>query len=385
VAALDEAARLRLAQRLFRERDLQAGALDEQGDRDTAGQPQGVHHELEDQVLAPDLAAFLDGTAFARSLEVLLGLLPTGAARHAIRKAEVVAEAPVVEIVAALAPGLRPGRGLVVNIAGPRERRGDRFLHRGGGIVVGQRRRVPEEVRVRLDREVVEGQVRHARRDRRGDIRARLVRGLARQRVHQVEVDVVEVLARDLDRAPRLGLVVDAPQRRQVPGIEALDSDREARHAGVAIAAELLRLEGPRIRFQRDLAVGVQGEPGAERRDQRPDRLGGKQAGRAAAEEYARDWPPPDLGQRLLEVAHQSVHVRVFGNVPPHLVGIEVAIRALPDAPRYVNVERKGREVLQAHPHRRHRHDGGRGAHTPSFSFASSLRIALPRWLTRFF
>src|SRR5690349_2404581 len=106
--AHDEPTRLGVAQRLFRDRDLQAGALGEQADGEPVGQAQGVHHEFEHEVPALDLVRLLYRPAFAHALEVLLGLLPARAARHALGKAqlavrartdaEVVPEAPIVEI-----------------------------------------------------------------------------------------------------------------------------------------------------------------------------------------------------------------------------------------------------------------------------------------------
>ena len=72
------------------------------------------------------------------------------------------------------------------------------------------------------------------RAERRGcaQIRLGLGKRLLRQRVHEVEVHVVEVLARDFDRASGLGIVVYASERPQVPGIEALYADGKTVHAG---------------------------------------------------------------------------------------------------------------------------------------------------------
>src|SRR5882672_8006499 len=164
---------------------------------------------------------------------------------------------------------------------------------------------MPVEVRVRLDRQVVERQVRDTGIDRCVDVGARFIQGLAGQRVHQIEIDVVEVFARDIDRTPGFAAVVDAAERLEMPWIEALDADGETCHARVAVAAEFFRLEGSGIRLQGDLAVRGEGETRTERRYQGVDRRGGEKTGRAAAEEDAPDSPPPHFGQRLLEVAHQ--------------------------------------------------------------------------------
>ena len=87
--------------------------------------------------------------------------------------AEVVAELPVVEVVPALAPGLRVRRGLVVHVAGGGERRVDRVLDVGRRVLVGQRRRMAVEQRVGLERQLVERQVRRRERERRREVGAR--------------------------------------------------------------------------------------------------------------------------------------------------------------------------------------------------------------------
>src|SRR5712691_1758600 len=139
VVADDQPARLGLSQRLFRGRDLQARALDERADRKALGQAQRVHHELEHEISAFDVMALLDRAALGDALEIFLGLLPAHGPGDAIAKAyfavgaradaEVIAEAPVVEIVAAFASRPRPGRGLVVGIAALFQRRDYHVLH----------------------------------------------------------------------------------------------------------------------------------------------------------------------------------------------------------------------------------------------------------------
>ena len=60
---------------------------------------------------------------------------------------------------------------------------------------------------------MVEGQMRHAGRQRGFGIGARLGERLLGQRDHEVEIDVVEMLLCDIDRAPRFAVVVDASER----------------------------------------------------------------------------------------------------------------------------------------------------------------------------
>ena len=87
------------------------------------------------------------------------------------------------------------------------------------------------------------------------DVGERRVERLPGQAVHEVEVDVVEVLLRDPDRAPRLVRVVDAAQRLEVRIVEALDADGQPVDPRGTEVAELLRLERARIRLQRDLRI----------------------------------------------------------------------------------------------------------------------------------
>ena len=170
------------------------------------------------------------------------------------------------------------------------------------------------------------------------------------QRVHQVEVEVVEARVRDLDRAPRLAVVVDPAERLQVRRIEALDADRQPVHAGGAEVAELLGLERPGVRLERDLGVGRELEPRAERGEQPVDRRGGEQARRPAAEEDRVHPPAPHRRQRALEVGDQRVDVRALGQRLAQLVRVEVAVRALPHAPRHVHVERERGQRGKAEP-----------------------------------
>ena len=160
------------------------GALGEEREREALGEAQRVHRELEGQVARPDLVRLLDGVAGERAVLVGLRLPVARLAHHAVgirelgvragAHAEVVAEAPVVEVVARAAPRPREGGGLVVLVA----RRAQRLPRCASCIaaalvVVGQRRRVAVEDRVGLEREVVGRQVRRAEaRWRRGCRRA---------------------------------------------------------------------------------------------------------------------------------------------------------------------------------------------------------------------
>jgi hypothetical protein len=228
-----------------------------------------------------------------------------------------------------------------------------------------------------------------------------LFQRLAGQREHQVEVEVVEVGVRDLDRLLRLVLVVDAAQRLQMPAVEALDADRQAVDAAGAVGLELLGLEGAGIGFHRDLGVDLQRQQRAHVGQQAVQRCRRHQAGRAAADEHRVDLAAPDQRQRLFEVGAQRVQVGLLRHRAVRFVRIEIAVRALAHAPGPVDVQRQrrqrrqvqrtGLQVLQG--------GGGRisrrgircwdavadGFDRDHFSFSTRARMAWPRWEMAFF
>ena len=336
----------------------QAGALDEQRHLEACDQSQRVHHEFETPVPGRNRMLFLYGRAGGGLLQVFARLLVAHLAQDAIgeRKlgmragayAEVVAEAPVIEVVPALAARSGEGRGLVVEVAGVSEPLIDHVLHVGGEFRVRQRRRMAVKEGVGFQREVVGRKVGGAEAQRRIDVLLSLLQRLLRQGVHQVEVDIVEMRLRNADRAARLFATVNAAQRLQLRGIEALDADREAVDAASAVIAKLGRFERAWIGFQRDFRIGGEIEPGAERRQQFLDRARGEQARRAAAEKYRIHAPAPDLRQGKFQVGDQRAHVVLLRRLAPDLVRIEVAVRALFYAPGNMHIERQRRQRLQA-------------------------------------
>ncbi len=192
--------------------------------------------------------------------------------------------------------------------------------------------------------------MRRACGERRLHVAIRVLRRLLRQRVHQIEVEVLEVRVRDLHRAVRLAFVVDAAERGKMLRVEALDPDRETVHARRPEVAELVGLERAGVRLERDLGVGLERQARADRGEQAVDRACGEQARRAAAEEDRMHAPPPHARERRLEVGDQSVDVVVLGERVARLMRIEVAVRALADAPGQVNVEGERRQRREGEP-----------------------------------
>jgi hypothetical protein len=137
--------------------------------------------------------------------------------------------------------------------------------------------------------------------------------GLPGQRVHQVDVEGVEGRRRLGDRRARLRAVVHAADAREHRVVEALHADRQPRHAGAAVGAETLALEGAGVGLQRDLAAGLERQPRADVGQQAVDGRRREQAGRAAADEDAVPRAAPDQRQRGLEVGAQRVQVARLG------------------------------------------------------------------------
>ena len=129
------------------------------------------------------------------------------------------------------------------------------------------------------------------------DLGLQLRRRLARQGVHQVEIEIVEQSGRDVDRLACLVAVMDAPQCLQMCIVKTLDADGEAIDAAVTIGRELLHLEGTGVGFQGDFGIGLQAAPGADLRHQSVETLGRQQAWRATAKEDRVDAPAPDQRQ----------------------------------------------------------------------------------------
>ncbi len=198
------------------------------------------------------------------------------------------------------------------------------------------------ERRVGFEREVVSRQVRRPERQRSLEIGQRLGQRLPRQRVHQVEIEGIEMGGGKLGRAARFGIVVDAPQRLEMARVEALDAERDARHARFAETGELARLHRTGIGLQGDFRARYQLRQRAHAGQDAVDPRRRKQAGGAAPEKYRMDPAPPDVGQRAFQVKQQRVDVGGLGDALRR-VRIEIAIRALLHAPRQVDVERQRR------------------------------------------
>jgi hypothetical protein len=227
--------------------------------------------------------------------------------------AEVVAELPVVEVVQTAMAGSRIRGDFVAVESDIRRPLHDVIEHLGRQVVMRQHGRVLREQGIRLDRQMVGREVWWLVGQRSVEVGRPLGQRLSRQRVHQVDVERVESSGRFRDGGMRLCRVVNAADRAQLRVIEALHTDRQPGHAGRAKGAEAIALEGPRIRFERDLAAGFERQPRANVGQQSIDRFGCEEARRAAADEDAVDAPAPDERQRGFEIGAQRVQVPRLG------------------------------------------------------------------------
>src|SRR6185312_6836417 len=142
----------RVGDRVRDDRERQPRPLGEERRGYAVGKPQRIEHELERQIAAPNARLFLDRRSLRDAFEILLRLPVAYLSYDAVRKrqlrmragadAEVIAEAPVVDVVAAREAGLRVRRRLVVLVAGAREHRDGRILDIRRRFVVGQWRRI---------------------------------------------------------------------------------------------------------------------------------------------------------------------------------------------------------------------------------------------------
>ena len=263
--------------------------------------------------------------------------------------AQVVAKFPVVGVVLALVAAACVGGHLVALQPGLRGVLGDVVEHGVGLVVRRHGGWVLGEPGVGLDGQVVHRQVWRRQGQRGTQVGVQFGQRLAGQRVHEVEVEGLEGLLRLLHRRNGLGTVVHAAQGLQVRVVEALHTNRQTGDARCAKGAEAVFLEGAGVGLQRHFAARRQRQARADVGQQAVDGRGRKQAGRAATNEDAVHLAPPHQRQRGFQVGAQGVQVALLGQGLAALVGvrIEIAVRALAQAPGDVHVQRQRRQAAE--------------------------------------
>lgn len=209
------------------------------------------------------------------------------------------------------------------------------------------------------------------------------------QAVHQVQIEVVKAGGtRHVGGADGLVAIVDAPQRLELVGLEALHADRQAIDAELAIVAKLGLLEGTRIGFQSDLDVIGEADPSLQPGEDALQRRRAEQAWRAAAEEDRCQPAPLHLFDILIQVGQQCVDIGGFRQLGAGGVGIEVAVRAFAHAPGDVHVRRQWRQRVERRRlvlpgYRSGCRVGGNDHAMPRRCLSSDMARA--RWLSWFF
>ena len=113
-------------------------------------------------------------------------------------------------------------RGFIVYVAGRAQLGIDQVPDVRGQLIVWKLRRMTMEQGVRLDRQMIKGDVRRRDVPRGRDVGARVGNGLAGQRIHQIQIDVAEDFERGKRGLPGFVLVVNASERAEKPRVEAL-------------------------------------------------------------------------------------------------------------------------------------------------------------------
>ena len=104
-------------------------------------------------------------------------------------------------------------------------------------------------------------------------------RRLAGQRVHHIEIEGVESrLAASSTAAIAWARSCTRPRAFRCCVVEALHTDRQARHARLPERFKSVFLEGAGVGLERDLGIGVEPHQGAHIAEQSVDGLGRKQA-----------------------------------------------------------------------------------------------------------
>ena len=172
-------------------------------------------------------------------------------------------------------------RDFVAPIAVAIEQLKPRVFDGRGEVRVQQPRWWPSgELGLRLDRQLVPGDVLRRQTNRLLQVGQGGGHGLVGQAVHQIDVEALEAgLGHPTGGVAGLVRAVDAAKARQLLGVERLCAQGDARDARSSISVEVVMLDGAGIRFQRDFRWRRR-----QRVENRPERARRKEARRAAAE-----------------------------------------------------------------------------------------------------
>ena len=111
--------------------------------------------------------------------------------------------------------------------------------------------------------------------ERRCHIRNGLLRGLLRQPIHQIQIEIAEPgRVQFLGRANRFSRRVNAAERRKLACIETLRTQRDPIDTGGAVAGKPAALDRAWIGFKRNFGIGGNSEQPAHLLDETADGIG---------------------------------------------------------------------------------------------------------------
>ena len=257
---------------------------------------------------------------------------------------QIIAETPVIQVVPAASPGPRERRHFVAFEPLRGQQTQALLFQVGAAVTVGLLRRRAEEGGIRFDGQLVPAQVRRLQRHRLAQVIQRLRRRLARQGVHQVQIEIVEAGVAGVGGGAQGFLrPMDAAQRLQMPRIETLHSDRQPVDARRTEAGEAAGFQGAGVGFQSNLDVVAEAQPAPQPLEQGGVEVRAHQAGRAAADKDRLQGAAMHPVQVLVQVGEQGVQVGALRQLRLALMGVEVAVGAFAHAPGHVHIERQRR------------------------------------------
>ena len=224
--------------------------------------------------------------------------------------AKVVAKAPVVQVVLTLITRFSIGRCLILLITCRRQQTMSLLKDIPQGVVIRQHRRTGAKQSIRLNSQLIPGEMRRIEFDRLTQVVQRLVQRLVRQAVHQIEVKATKAKPRcQMRRALCLIRAVNTPQALQFRFAKALHADGDAVHARTLVLHEAIGFHGAWVGFHGDLRTGGQRQAVAYAVEQGLHSRPGEQARRSAANENRADFTSlgvvrigPQVGQQMLHI-----------------------------------------------------------------------------------
>ena len=174
---------------------------------------------------------------------------------------QIVPEGPVVQVMARGFSAKAPGRDFVILVSPFVQQLSPLAIDVPQVVVVGQVRRPAVELGVGFQGQLVPGQVGWLILQSSLDIVQGLLRGLSRQTMHQVDVEIVEAGPPCRVYRPMGGIgVVNAPEVSEMVGVEALDSDGETVYPRFSKRFEAAGFKRARVGFQGDFGIRLEGK-----------------------------------------------------------------------------------------------------------------------------